>query len=66
MKLMKLQFDSNLEYQTDAVNSVVDIFKGQNTLYQYFTVSGQANFSDTGKIGQGIGNKIDISDEDIL
>jgi len=63
---MKLQFDSNLDYQTDAVDAVVDLFKGQNSMLQYFTVSGQASFSDTGKVGQGIGNKLDISEKDIL
>ena len=66
MKQMKLKFDSNLNYQTDAVNAVVDLFEGQNAMLQYFTVSGQASFSDTGEIGQGIGNKIDISNDDIL
>ena len=30
MKQMKLKFDSNLNYQTDAVNAVVDIFEGQS------------------------------------
>lgn len=59
---MKLKFDSNLDYQTEAVNAVTDLFKGQNSMYQYFTVSGQATLDST----QGIGNKIDISNEDIL
>lgn len=63
---MKLQFDSNLDYQTEAVDAVVDLFKGQNSMLQYFTVSGQASFSDTGEVGHGIGNKLDISDKDIL
>ena len=63
---MKLQFDSNLDYQTKAVNSVVNLFKGQNSMFQYFTVSGQSSFSNTGKIGQGIGNKLEISDQEIL
>lgn len=63
---MKLQFDSNLDYQTEAVDAVVDLFKGQNSMLQYFTVSGQASFSDTGEVGQGIGNKLDISNQDIL
>lgn len=63
---MKLKFDSNLDYQTEAVNSVVNLFKGQNSMLQYFTVSGQSSFSDSGKIGIGYGNKLNISNEDIL
>ncbi|MGN0177308.1 MAG: type III restriction-modification system endonuclease [Methanobrevibacter sp.] len=59
---MKLKFDSNLDYQTEAVNAVTDLFKGQNSMHQYFTVTGQATLNST----QGIGNKIDISNEDIL
>ncbi len=39
---MKLKFDSNLDYQTDAVNAVTDLFNGQNSMHQYFTVAGQA------------------------
>ena len=60
---MKLKFDSNLDYQTEAVNAVTDLFKGQNSMLQYFTVTGQAGLMDS---GQGVGNKIDISYEDIL
>ena len=58
---MKLKFDSNLGYQTDAVNSVTALFDGQNGMIQSFTVSGQATLD-----GGGVGNKIDISNEDIL
>lgn len=59
---MKLKFDSNLKYQTEAVNAVTDLFNGQNSMHQYFTVTGQATLDST----KGIGNKIDISNEDIL
>lgn len=27
---MKLHFDSNLDYQLDAINAVADVFKGQS------------------------------------
>ena len=59
---MKLKFDSNLDYQTEAVNAVTDLFEGQNSMLQYFTVSGQATLDSS----TGIGNKIDISNADIL
>ena len=35
---MKLQFDSELEYQKDAINSVVDLFLGQKQRQENFTV----------------------------
>lgn len=62
---MKLQFNSNLSYQNDAVNAVVDLFKGQTSMLQYFTVTGQSGLTDSGR---GIGNKIvtDSNHEDIL
>ena len=59
---MKLKFDSNLEYQTEAVNAVVNLFDGQKSLHQYFTVKGQTTLDSK----EGIGNKIDLSNEDIL
>lgn len=60
---MKLKFDSNLDYQNDAVSAVIDVFNGQNSMSQYFTVTGQVGLLDS---GQGFGNKIDISDSEIL
>ena len=62
---MKLRFNSNLNYQNDAVNAVIELFKGQTSMLQYFTVSGQAGLMDSGR---GIGNKIvtDGNHEDIL
>ena len=62
---MKLKFDSNLNYQNDAVNAVIDLFKGQTSMVQCFPVLGQAGIYDT---GTGIGNQIitDENHEDIL
>ena len=36
---MKLQFDSDLDYQAETVSSIVDIFKGQSVARSEFTVS---------------------------
>ncbi len=65
---MKLQFDANLEYQEQAVSSVVDLFRGQTPKQSNFTVSiyselkGQSTmFTDT-----GIGNRLELDEEDIL
>ena len=35
---MKLKFQSNLQYQNDAISSIVDIFKGQKMRQSNFTV----------------------------
>ncbi|WP_296853436.1 type III restriction-modification system endonuclease [uncultured Methanobrevibacter sp.] len=59
---MKLKFDSNLNYQTDAVNSVIDLFKGQTSMLDYFPVSGQAGIYDS---GMGVSNKIVIDEDHI-
>jgi type III restriction enzyme len=63
MSKMKLKFDSNLKYQSDAVNAVVDLFEGQNSMLSYFTVTGQVSIDKT---THGVSNKMDISNEDIL
>lgn len=60
---MELQFNPNLKYQEEAVKSVTDLFKGQNEMKAYFTVTGQEGLFDK---GQGIGNKLELSKGDIL
>jgi restriction endonuclease len=39
MVYMKLKFDKNLEYQQQAIASVVDLFRGQTPMHTNFTVS---------------------------
>ena len=75
---MKLKFDSNLKYQLEAVKAVTDLFKGQKPMDSYFNVAGQAGFDDINfndfngnensnqTFGQGVGNKLLLSDLDIL
>ncbi|CEA14168.1 type III restriction-modification system endonuclease [Methanobacterium formicicum] len=61
---MKLKFDPNLEYQDEAISAIVDLFEGQNSMQSYFTVPGvQVGLYDA---GQGIGNRLEISNDDIL
>jgi type III restriction enzyme len=60
---MKLKFDSNLEYQNEAINAVLDLFNGQNSMLSYFTVTGQLSLD---KSTHGVSNKMDISKDDIL
>ena len=38
MSEMKIQFDSTLQYQLDAIGSIVDIFQGQEKCDSNFTV----------------------------
>ena len=37
---MKIQFESQLEYQNHAINSIVNIFEGQEICQSNFTVTG--------------------------
>ena len=66
---MKLKFNPNLQYQDDAVASIVDLFDGQNSMRGYFTFTGDVPLDTASNeyTGQGVANKFDISpDEDIL
>ncbi|KXZ40182.1 type III restriction enzyme [Alkalithermobacter thermoalcaliphilus JW-YL-7 = DSM 7308] len=63
---MKLKFDRNLEYQQQAIASVVDLFRGQTPMHTNFTVSaynGQIGLFDT---ENGIGNRLELDEEEIL
>lgn len=62
---MKLKFQSDLTYQRQAIDSVVDIFKGQQVKQSNFTVS---YGEDAGMIQTdlGIGNRLDLTPNEIL
>ena len=61
---MKLKFNPNLEYQDEAISASVNLFKGQRSMQSNFTVSGaQIGLYDA---GIGIGNRLEISEDDIL
>lgn len=66
---MKFKFDAHLDFQDDAINSVVDLFKGQNVAKSLFTVSAGAYVPRLDQLktsGTGIGNRLDITEEEIL
>ena len=69
---MKLKFQPNLQYQNDAVNSIVDIFKGQQSRQSNFTVLDSKSLNqEQQRIGEiytdtGIGNGLDLTYDDIL
>ncbi|MFX0558841.1 type III restriction-modification system endonuclease [Tepidibacillus infernus] len=62
---MKLKFISDLPYQRQAIDSVVNIFKGQPVKQSNFTVS---YGEDAGMIQTdlGIGNRLDLTPNEIL
>ena len=65
---MRLKFES-LDYQDDAISSVIELFEGQSSSRSLFTVSTGAFTSDLNKIGtkgECIGNRLDISEDEIL
>lgn len=63
---LKLQFNPELDYQQDAINAVVDLFKGQTPKDANFTVapvSSQITFDES---TIGIGNKLELTKEELL
>ncbi|OPJ62564.1 type III restriction-modification system endonuclease [Clostridium oryzae] len=66
---MKLKFNKNLDYQKESVASIADIFKGQTPTQSNFTVSAMSDKAGTeGKLitDLGIGNKLELDEDDIL
>ena len=72
---MKLKFDSTLDYQQEAIAAVRDVFKGQTAKQSLFTVATIENeqlalgFGDAPQqmsLGQGIGNRLELDEEDLL
>lgn len=66
---MKIQFDSNLEYQDRAINSIVEIFEGQEVCQSNFSVvthgaKGQRTINDLNDLG--IGNRVELLEDEIL
>lgn len=60
---MKLSFESNLQYQQEAIQAVVGLFEGQaqdDSVFQYDLNEQQASLID------GIGNKLVLSEEQML
>ena len=66
---MKLHFEPNLDYQLQAIESVCDLFRGQEICRTDFTVlkstSGRA-FLPGIETDKGIGNRLTLLDDEIL
>ena len=63
---MKLQFDKNLEYQHQAIASIVDLFRGQTPMQTNFTVSAQIGQIGVYDSTNGIGNRLELDEEETL
>ncbi len=66
---MKLHFEANLDYQLQAIESVCDLFRGQEINRTEFTVTKQAvdgAFLPGMESDLGIGNRLTLLDEDVL
>lgn len=62
---MKIKFDHNLDFQNDAIESIVDIFEGQPKKNGTFTVENYAAQQRITEIDSGISNNILLSKESI-
>lgn len=61
-KQMTLQFESNLDYQIEAIDSICGVFEGEETFQNLFSLT-----DNRGRIEQtGIGNDIRLTSEQIL
>jgi len=63
---MKLQFESNQEYQLEAIRSVVDIFEGQPLSTGEYEFSLQHSNSSLALTENGVGNAIRLTQQEIL
>lgn len=68
---MKLKFESDLDYQIQAIEAVCDLFKGQDINRTEFTVSRVAADAAQRALGLdestlGIGNRLTLLDDEIL
>lgn len=67
--MLKLKFDSQQQYQVDAVDAIVNIFKGQQQKQSLFTArKHKADQVDVyGQMTElGYGNKLDLSDAELM
>lgn len=63
---MKIKFNHDLDFQNQAISSIVDIFEGQPRKNGTFTVENYNHQQRITEIDFGISNKILLSKEDIL
>lgn len=66
---MKLKFNPNLDFQQEAIHSIVDIFDGQEVYQSRFTVNAPSKNAQPGQTtlytDTGYGNKLNLSMPDV-
>ena len=60
---MKIKFSDSLEYQKEAIDSIVNVFEGQSIAKSNFTVSVQEQNIGFFENELGIGNRLDITQD---
>ncbi|MCR3907098.1 MAG: DEAD/DEAH box helicase family protein [Tenericutes bacterium] len=63
---MKIQFDSNLDYQIEAIDSIVEIFNGQPISNSNFTIENLLKQTTLTTYDTGVSNKLILDSEDLL
>lgn len=63
---MKIKFNNKLDFQLEAIESIVDIFDGQPIENGVFTVENFSAQMAMTEINQGVSNKLVIPKEDVL
>lgn len=63
---MKLKFDASLPYQQEAIASIVELFRGQTPMQTNFTVSSYAKQAGLFESEHGVGNRLELDEEEIL
>ena len=67
---MELHFESDLDYQIQAIEAVCDLFRGQELFRTEFTILGGIPSGQTSPLSLegdlGVGNQLQLSDDEIL
>jgi len=72
MSNIKLHFESNLDYQQDAIAAAVDLFKGQESCRSEFTVVAEQKMQmelledATRENDLGVGNRLELLNDEVL
>lgn len=63
---MKIKFENDLKFQNDAIESIVNIFEGQEICKSNFTVSPIKGHIEHYQNDLGIGNRLELLNNDIF
>ena len=63
---MKLHFESDLDYQQDAIAAVADLFRGQEICRTEFTVTRANELALENPDATGIGNRLTLHTDEVL